>query len=1339
MVVKTDVHSSSLVSCIKTNGSNKKNSINQHLNFDMQLEYIEQERDLRCCTAVTADDPNQPTLSDSGSNIDIISNSTAALLETKYGFPFYPVLPGSTPQYVMFGRKDAKAKITGYMYGCGLMGQVAVVEEVTVNLISVKNLCQQHLTVSYTKSAVLVLSSDGTVVHRGYFDEELELWRFDITSLMLQEVPRQHKIHPANNDQQTSNTAYGAIKPRGRVSARQLNLVRELHIALQHLPYSTMADALESGAWRGISPEITPALCRRVAAQRNCVICAECFWTQDHEVGSGLRVFLPGEWFAFDNIGTFLTPSMGCTKACNIEDMGTGYGRVYGIKKKTQVIECIRLWIIEMLSYGWTPKGGFCDAGSVETGLKFKDAMAYYGLQVIPNPPKTPQPDIERAWGTNHNHAAAVICNTKSFNEYDWLPALGIAQNIRNTVPNAKSRKIDSTKSPLEIITGRKVDMAQLQHLRPGDVAVVQKDDRKIGRPRNTLGRVLEVDMSGRNATTVQLMDGSDRVIERAGAKKISMTEPYQTRSRTVRMTKDAQGDIEIAISGASDDAEDAEDVIEQETERQRENERFSDDLIANLQNTKASTESPTGDNVVDTDSDEEHDPSDMGQRRAFWTRFINLRKRPCTETDEINAHRTFFSVHGYWAAIEMEDEQDEDFRGSVGPESYMADDGDTSDEELPHIIVGGQADTPQPVRKAYKAYAPRTDRNPSLRRIKSNAEMHTLWEPIINKESSGMIKLGAMKQLQDDEYADEPITPHVTDCSTRRDDSKKARICINGKAEKKRGVFPSREFLRSPAMEEVLLRFLYSLGAYYRLLRKESDVAQCFQNVPMSSVRIPRNIVIFLSELECRVPGGARFLMQSCGYGTADAGREWFIIIEAFFLDQGFSQCDYNECLFVKHIGTEGIIIIGVATDNTLRIHTRDPATIEADQELMQAMDNRWKMTHGEHSDLLGVVVTENLDESWTLTQPSQIKTVQDHFYPNGKGPYVIAPGKRIAHARMNDKYSQADYMSGLGKCGYLRLTRADLRAGMAILGESLQDPTVKDAEQLEWIASMICTTKAVGLTFHAGPRDASIRAKVPLHGSSDAAWSTEKTSQSRLGFMIGIGLPPTYEKGEVRSAPFLFKSMKEKSTVSPSASVAELHSAVEVNGCNKVVIGMLRTVQGVPDILGSQDGSTPMMTTLSSTELQSQIPGATFMTQDNASLHTVISTELSGQARKLKTVTRYINIIKQSVQDVEITFNLVPREHQDSDGLTRAAIAPTIHWKRIEVLQGSSTVVSEFQEIVNQMKHSRLTQGKEIEYGGATTPETSSDSILRNVNRDIMDVGVNDSDDEESDMLNR
>ena len=122
---------------------------------------------------------------------------------------------------------------------------------------------------------------------------------------MLQEAPRRRKIQPADNDQQTSNTTYSIIKPGGRVL---LNLVRELHIALQHLPYSTMADALESGAWRGISPEITPALCRRVAAQRNCVICAECFWTQDHEVGSDLRIFLPGEWFAFNNIGTFITP-----------------------------------------------------------------------------------------------------------------------------------------------------------------------------------------------------------------------------------------------------------------------------------------------------------------------------------------------------------------------------------------------------------------------------------------------------------------------------------------------------------------------------------------------------------------------------------------------------------------------------------------------------------------------------------------------------------------------------------------------------------------------------------------------------------------------------------------------------------------------------------------------------------------------------------------------------------------------------------------------------------------------------------------------------------------------
>jgi hypothetical protein len=154
----------------------------------MSQKIDEEERDLRCCAVVTAEDHAQPTLSDSGSNIDIITKETAALLELKYGFVYYPVPSGIASQYVMFGRKDARAKIIGFMYGCGLLGQVAVVEDVGVNLISVKNLCQKRLTVSYTDSEVLVLSVEGTLVHRGSFDEGMQLWKFDIVSLMLQET-----------------------------------------------------------------------------------------------------------------------------------------------------------------------------------------------------------------------------------------------------------------------------------------------------------------------------------------------------------------------------------------------------------------------------------------------------------------------------------------------------------------------------------------------------------------------------------------------------------------------------------------------------------------------------------------------------------------------------------------------------------------------------------------------------------------------------------------------------------------------------------------------------------------------------------------------------------------------------------------------------------------------------------------------------------------------------------------------------------------------------------------------------------------------------------------------
>ena len=53
-----------------------------------------------------------------------------------------------------------------------------------------------------------------------------------------------------------------------------------------------------------------------------------------------------------------------------------------------------------------------------------------------------------------------------------------------------------------------------------------------------------------------------------------------------------------------------------------------------------------------------------------------------------------------------------------------------------------------------------------------------------------------------------------------KRSGDDKARINVNGKVEKNNKIFPGKEFLFTPAMDEIILRYLAAIKAYYRIKR---------------------------------------------------------------------------------------------------------------------------------------------------------------------------------------------------------------------------------------------------------------------------------------------------------------------------------------------------------------------------------------------------------------------------------------------------------------------------------------------------------------------------------------
>ena len=85
---------------------------------------------------------SEPTLSDSGANINAMSYNTSQHLN-RCGLQYYPVKEGDPKEYIMFGKEGAMEPILGYMYGEGLIGKVAVVANIAANLISVSGLTQR--------------------------------------------------------------------------------------------------------------------------------------------------------------------------------------------------------------------------------------------------------------------------------------------------------------------------------------------------------------------------------------------------------------------------------------------------------------------------------------------------------------------------------------------------------------------------------------------------------------------------------------------------------------------------------------------------------------------------------------------------------------------------------------------------------------------------------------------------------------------------------------------------------------------------------------------------------------------------------------------------------------------------------------------------------------------------------------------------------------------------------------------------------------------------------------------------------------------------------------------
>ena len=1195
---------------------------------------------------------------DSGSNITLISEAVATQLQAMG--ELHVIESKSLLKdlgRVRFGKRGALSNILMVVRGAGLLETVAVVEEIDVCLVSVGWFTRaRDMDVTFRAMAVDLLYK-GELIAQGPYDDKLGMYVFDMLQLLTTPDPRKQKSAP--NGQ--------ALTARRTLRHTQEAVVKALalHRHLGCLPFETMATCLEerkngTRAWDGVDPAVTAALCRELARKKSCVACALSRWRQEKLEGSGVKptysVADIGVYIVTDLCGKFTPPSHNRTYFQYVGCPLTKYHKVYGQSSPMDALASIRQWIIHCLQHGHVPKFLLNDNGSVENSDFAAECYARWGLKSIATPSKIPLYSVEREIQLKLDDIEALLLVTPFWTAANWLDAAIKSAQNRSYVFNSSSLTLSASQTPFELFTHKPPPMDCFSKFGTGDIVVAQTaaEDRKIGQPRNQLGVVLEIKDDGSKGSELR-MSGKSKVLDRGNLQRVNVPPPPTPREVSVVRSEDSSS---VAVTTSCDiDCSSPQAIIEYQLKLEQQKLEEEQKAVAAALPLLQRIE---GEATIRDIISEEHarDPQEDTQSDARV--YLPSAQWPYWPEEELAA---FLSLQpskdaclaessAFWAEL-VDVAYPQLDAGLVGDiHAFRSSFGFFPD------LSGLQPSSPSspvhsPSRTVFSSFAASLGRNheesPSLRRVENTPELQQLWSPAMQKEFKGWLKHA--RQIPKAEALEKGVTPHVTKFTTKRGTGlRKVRLTFHGGFElRSNPEFRDHRYrLYAPAMDTDLFLFLLAFGTYFRMRRKSSDVTQCFMQNDMAHATYQRDLVVWLSEYECGVKGGAYYLIDSVLYGCPDASMEWHKRLREFLLGTiGMTVSVFNPCLFILRLSLVSLILCGTATDNLEFFFTDNRPTEKKLEWIITKLNAKWPMTHeDEAKDVLGFAVAKRLDGSVHVTQPSTVKAVERLFFPDGRAPKTVVPEMPSYSKPSEDGLRSTPlkpYQRGLGIMVYMRGTRKDMMVTFSQLAEHAHNPRAIDMEALQYAAAYIVTTREVGLSYFPGPPDADISQPFPFHGYVDAAWNTGSADgASRLGRMITPGaFPDAAQLAEHRvSAPFFAKSNKEEGTTSTSVCQAELKSAVLEYTDIVVFRGMSEEIAGVANgstLADVPNGAAPptQLRAAPSKEAIANTLGnpPTTLAQDNLSLVITTGQDVSKKPKMLRHMSRSLACLRSAV----------------------------------------------------------------------------------------------------------
>ena len=375
---------------------------------------------------------------------------------------------------------------------------------------------------------------------------------------------------------------------------------------------------------------------------------------------------------------------------------------------------------------------------------------------------------------------------------------------------------------------------------------------------------------------------------------------------------------------------------------------------------------------------------------------------------------------------------------------------------------------------------------------------VQAVWRGADDKEIAGILKWAKVIKIKDVPKGTKIIGSTVQR-KFKRDGTPKTRVCVQG-FNMIAGLHYDRT--HSPCIAHCSTRCLLSIAACLDACVDFVDFTQAY-----TQSELDPSEYIFM-----RPPPGHRtdadddevcWLITQSLYGMKQSGRNWFLRLRKWLLDEGFTQGFADPCTFTKKTGN-GTIILGVYVDDMIIVHT----DAEARDALVSKMSAEFNFTdQGKLTDVLGMQIKQTAD-SITITHSNYIdglaKTFLDgeanrkeHKTPAAKElPDLVAAATDSSETP--DAETLASYRSLVGSLLYCAVTvRPDISYAVGMLSRALNKPNKRLLDEAKRVLTYLVLTKDLGLRYM---RNAPVR----LYGMTDSDWTTRR-STSGFAFFLG------------------------------------------------------------------------------------------------------------------------------------------------------------------------------------------------------------------------------------------